>query len=91
MANDWQSVDKQLYEAEIDAFRQGRFGISESIRSVRQELAGQATGSQPLSGQNDDKRNNNQTVQDHLQVYVEEWLEKMWQQWKAANYLGDKA
>jgi len=65
----WQSVDKHLYEAEIDAFRQGRFSIAESIRSVRQELAGQVNGSPQLSGQNDDKSDENEESLFDIEVF----------------------
>lgn len=87
----WQSVDKHLYEAEIDAFRQGRFGIAESIRSVRQELASQGNESPQLSGQNDDKSDENQKVLRTMEEVIEAWEEKMWKEWKAKNYLGVEA
>lgn len=85
----WQSVDKHLYEAEIDAFRQGRFGIAESIRSVRQELESQGNESPQLSGQNDGKCDENEESLDHLQAFIEWWHHRMWVKWKAENYLGD--
>ncbi len=65
----WQSVDKHLYEAEIDAFRQGRFGIAESIWSVRQELASQGNESPQLSGKNDDKSDENEESLFDIEVF----------------------